>query len=405
MEQMTELEGVSGQGASATTTLARARRALLFAGGGLVVLVGAIWILVSREPPAAAALQGSPGRDVPTQDGSIIRFSDNFAKRSGLTTEAARFETMAPVVNVTGTLTYDARKFAAVGARIAGRVRRVHKIEGDRVREGEVLAELESAELGKATADALAARAKERAAEADMKRERRLADAKVTAERDAEAARATFEAVRAERIAAEKAVQALGGSIDGQLGVLLLKSPISGQVVKMNAARGQMMEPSSTLFEVADLQTLWVELHVFERDIAAIRDGDVVEIQPQAQASEPLAGKVAHVGNVIDPQTRTADVRIEVENHTAGLRPGQSVRARIQTTAHASKLLVLPRQALTRVDGKPMVFVSLDKNTVEPRPITVGPEDTTRVAITDGLKEGEKVVVGGMFALKSELFR
>lgn len=405
---MTDLERQPPAGAAPLTTTARLRRLVLLGAGGLLAVVGTAWILVSREPPAnASGAPGAapPGRDVPQQDGSLIRFSDAFAKRSGLTVEAAKLETMSPVVNVSGTLTYDARKFAAVGARISGRVRQVHKLEGDLVRAGEVLAELESAELGKATADALAARAKERAAEADMKRERRLADARVTAERDAEAARATYEAVRAERSAAEKAVQALGGTLDGPIGVLRVRSPIAGQVVKMKAARGQVMEPSSTMFEVADLTTLWVELHVFERDIAGIREGDAVEIQPQAQTSQRLAGKVAHVGSVIDPETRTADVRIVVENFTSVLRPGQSVRARIQTTAAASKLLVLPRPALTRVDGKPMVFVSLDRNTVEPRSITLGPEDTHRVAILEGLKEGEKVVVGGMFALKSELFR
>jgi membrane fusion protein, heavy metal efflux system len=401
---MTDPERAEALPATPESTPQRLRlRRTLVAVVAAVGVATIVWGASGREPSATASA-ADRSRDAPHQDGSLIRFSEGFAKRAGLSVKAARVDTMSPVVNVNGTLTFDARRFAAVGARIAGRVRAVHKLEGDEVRAGEVLAELESAELGRAESQALAARARERAAEAEMKRERHLADARITAERDAEAARATYEAVRAERIAAERGVQALGGSLRGELGVLLLRSPIAGQVIEANASRGQMLEPSTTLFEVADLDSLWVELHVFERDIEGVRQGDLVEITPQGQ-TQTITGRVAHVGDVIAVDTRTADVRVEVPNTARGLRPGQSVRARIHTTAPASRRLVLPRQAVTRVDGKPMVFVSLDAHTVEARQVTLGPEDAARIAVTDGLKEGEKVVVGGMFALKSELFR
>jgi cobalt-zinc-cadmium efflux system membrane fusion protein len=383
-----------------------ARRPLML--GLAVMVLGAVAVMVwPRRPPAASAAPGAPGdRDVPYQDGKLIRFSEKFATRSGLSVETARLDSMSPTINVTGTLAHDGLKFAAVGARISGRVRKLYKLEGDKVEVDEVLAEVESAELGRAEAHVLATRAKEKAAAADSKRERRLADAHITAERDAEAAKATFDAARAERVAAERAVQALGGDLDREIGVLELRSPIAGRVVTSKVARGQTVEPSDTLFEVADLGSLWVELRVFERDVGAVRAGDPVEVTPQSDAGRgPLDGKVARVGDVIEVETRTAGIRVVVDNAGGRLRPGQSVRARIHTSAAPDKLLVLPRQAVTRIDGKPTVFVALDRLTVEPRGVTTGPEDGERVAIVEGLAAGDKVVVGGMFALKSELFR
>jgi cobalt-zinc-cadmium efflux system membrane fusion protein len=124
-----------------------------------------------------------------------------------------RPKALVPVVNVTSTVAFDTRKFAAVGARIPGRVRQIYKIVGDVVAPGEPLAEIESAELGRAEAMLIGARAKEKAAEAEMKRERELAEQRVSAAREAEAAKAAYEAIRAERIATERTVEALGGTM------------------------------------------------------------------------------------------------------------------------------------------------------------------------------------------------
>jgi cobalt-zinc-cadmium efflux system membrane fusion protein len=243
------------------------------------------------------------------------------------------------------------------------------------------------------------------AAETQMKRDRRLADARITAERDAELARAEYDAVRAERRAAEQAVRALGGDLDENVGMLVLRSPIAGKLVSAKVARGQTVEPSDTLFEVADLSTVWVELQIFERDLASMQVGDTVEITTQAAPPQVVKGQVSQVGDMLDPETRSAPVRVVVENDRRLLRPGQSVHARIQTRAPTARFLGIPRAAVTRVDGKATVFVLMAKGAVEPRPIKMGPEDATDVAVLEGLRAGEQVIVGGVFELKSELFR
>jgi cobalt-zinc-cadmium efflux system membrane fusion protein len=312
---------------------------------------------------------------------------------------------LTPFVAVSGTVTYDTRRFAAVGARIPGRVRRVFKVTGDEVKPNQPLAEIESADLGRAEALVASARAKESAAEAQMKRERKLADARISAERDAELAKAEYEAARAERIASERAVVALGGDLEGEIGILTLRSPVAGKVVAGKAVRGQTVDPKDTLFEVADLGTLWVELRLFERDLASVRVGDVVELAAPAAGGREIKGTVQHVGDVVDVETRTAAVRIVVENRERALRPGQAVHARIHTRSPAGRQVAVPRGAVTRVDGRPTVFVMIDGETVEPRTVKLGAEDHDEVAILEGVRQGEKVVTGGLFALKSEIFR
>jgi membrane fusion protein, heavy metal efflux system len=199
-------------------------------------------------------------------------------------------------------------------------------------------------------------------------------------------------------------VQALGGDLVGEIGVLVLRAPLAGRVVAAKVARGQTVDPTVTLFEIADLGSLWVELGVFERDIHVVRVGDKVELTWQG-GGEALTGEVAHVGDIVDVATRTAPVRVVVSNEKGLLRPGQSVHARVQTTAPATTALSAPRRGVTRVDGKPTVFVMHDANTVEPRAVVTGPESGSRVAILEGVREGERIVVDGMFALKSEIFR
>jgi membrane fusion protein, heavy metal efflux system len=399
-QHMEHREHDEGDSSAAGSQGRRRKTALAIGAATVLAVIG--WL---SWPGDSATMAAADGRDVPVQDGDLIRFSERFAKRAKLSTAVASVHSMSPTVRAAGAVTFDARRFAAVGARISGRTRRIFKLLGDRVKAGEPLAEVESAELGRAEAHVLAARAKEKAAEAQSQRERRLAEGRIVSARDAEASVATWEAARAERIAAEQTVAALGGDGKGEIGLLVVKSPIDGRIVAAKIARGRTVEPADTLYEVADLGSVWVALEVFERDVATVRIGDKVQIVTQGAGKGVLEGQVDHVGDIVDRGTRTASVRVVVDNPGMALRPGQSVSARIETTAPAADVVSVPLQAVTRVDGSPTVFVSVDATTIGLRRVATGPEDRSRVAILEGLRDGERVVVGGVFALKSELFR
>ena len=373
----------------------------------LLAIFGLVGWWLERSHASARATEDleAHASDAPVQDGELIRFSKAFAARVHLTSESVASKQLEPFVTVSGTLTYDPHLHASVGARIQGRVRRVFKYAGDGVQRGTPLAEIESGELARAQAAVLAAAAKEQVAEVDMKRERALADQKVSSEREAELAHATYAAARAERNAAERALEAFGGSARDTLGLLVLRSPIAGKVLVARASVGKTVDPVDALFEVADLRTLWVELPVFERELGGVRAGDKAQITATGVRDRVIEGTIDHVGAVIDLATRSARVRVVIANPQLELRPGQSVVARVHTTTLGAARLTVPRQALTRVDGKPTLFVLLDQYTVVPRSVVTGPEDSKYVSIASGVSPGERVVVGGMFALKSELFR
>jgi cobalt-zinc-cadmium efflux system membrane fusion protein len=374
---------------------------------GAVLLALIVGALLFRRGGESVATTGADlaARGTPYLDGDNIRFSPEFARREKLAFAPANDEVLTPTLQVTGAVAYDARRVAAIGARIAGRVRTLSKVEGEDVKAGELIAELESVELGKAQAEVMKVRAREKVARLDEERERRLADAKVSAERDAQFAKANAEALTAERVAAEKAVEALGGTVDGELGVLRLRSPLSGRIVESHVKRGETVEPADTLFVVADLSQVWVELAVFERDLPAIREGDEVDLRIPSARSVSITGHIAHVSEVIDEETHSAHVRVEVDNKEKLLRPGLSVLGVIHATGPRESFLVVPRSAVTRIDGLPTVFVQVGEGVVQPRNVELGAEDNEHVAILKGLKSGEKVVSAGVLALKAEVFR
>jgi cobalt-zinc-cadmium efflux system membrane fusion protein len=402
---------ISGAARSSVTTTrkaesgspsARGRTRWLALTGGAMALAAVVAYAATRpgRKPAAKAL----APDV-VLDGKQIRFSDAFAERHHIKSTPVTESELSPNVLALGTVRYDVRKFATVGARSAGRVRRVFKIVGDKVRPGEVLADIESVELGRAQAKAAALSAREKAAASNLQRESQLAAAKVTAAREAEIAKADYQVLRAELRAAEKEVMALGARPNSEVGIIRLTSPIKGRVIMVKASQGQTVEPSDTLFKVADLSTVWVELQVFERDLHRVHKGDPAEILPAGVKAHAVKGVVAHVGDIVNPATRSAIARVEVDNKEGWLHPGESASARISTRSPAERVLTIPKSAVTFVDGKPTALVRVAPGLVEPRALALGSEDGQRVAVNGGLALGDQVITQGLFALKAEIFR
>ncbi len=364
-------------------------------------LAGVVVRSALKPEPVAAPVE----RTTPWLENGVIHYPPGFATRENITFGEARETELTPNLYVTGQVVLDGRRVSALGARIEGRLRALHRFEGEEVAQGDVVAELESVELGRAQAEVLKARAREEVARADAERERKLADAKVSAERDAQFAEANLKAAQAERVAAEKTVEALGGTASGELGVLRLKSPLAGKVVELKRRRGETVSPTDTVMVVADLSRVWVQLTVFERDVPGVRVGDQVDLKLPADKTSVFSGTVSHVSEVISPESRSAFVRVELDNPDGRLRAGLSVTGVIHTSGPRESRLTIPRSAVTRVDGKPTVFVAAGTDAVEPRVLKLGPEDAEDVAVLDGVKAGDKVVVSGVLALKAEVFR
>lgn len=380
------------------------RKKALIAIGGLAAAALAFIAVKQLSAPTTVAEPVEVSATPRFEDGRIF-LPAAFVEREKISYATATTQALTPEIHVTGVVAWDARRVAAIGARIQGRLRTLTKVEGESVAVDEVLGELESVELGKAQAEVQKVRAREQVARLDAERERKLADAKISPERDAQFAAANAEALTAERVAAEKAVAALGGTVGSEVGILRLRSPIAGKVVTVKARRGETVDPTDTVFVVADLSRVWVEFSVYERDISSISENDEVELHIAANRGRKFIGKVSHISETIDESTRAAMVRVELDNKDGALRPGLSVVGTISATRPRSDTLTIPSDAVTRIDGKPTVFVSIGDNQIEPRVVKLGAEDADQVAIIDGLKADERVIVKGLLAVKAEVFR
>lgn len=373
--------------------------------GGLVapaVLVVALVVGLKLRPVAAAK---AAAVDTPVFDGKALTFSDRFATQAGLKVQPAGRGRLTPAIRVVGDVTFHPAYMAAVGTRARGFVKRVFKVEGDQVKEGEALAEIQSAELGQAQAEGLVAQSRKKAAERNAQREGELLGRKLTTARESEEAQVELEAQRAALAAARQRIAVLGGvGSGGGMGSIVLRAPLRGVVVERHLDVGQSVDGETVAIRVADLDHLWIELALFERSLGAVRKGDQVEVTT-LDGRTHLSGRVAHVGEVIDPTTRSAEVRVEVDNTARVLRPGQAVQAVISATGPSRESVLVEDRAVTYVDGKATVFVEEAPRRVVPVVVKLGETDGQRREILEGLAEGQQVVVDGAFALKSELFR
>ncbi|MGH7559097.1 MAG: efflux RND transporter periplasmic adaptor subunit [Gemmatimonadota bacterium] len=302
-----------------------------------------------------------------------------------------------------GTVTYNLNRVSLVAPRAEGRVVRVLSDLGRSVGAGQPLALLESPEVGALRGDLDRARADLEVSRAALERERALYERKITSRRELQDAEAEYQRAAADLRAAEAALRALGAGADGQGASFAVSSPIAGVVVTRRATPGQIAGPSDTLFTVADLDPLWVELDLYEKDLGQVRAGQSLALTTTAFGDSTYEGKITYVGQIVDPETRTIKVRAEVANPGGTLRPGMFVTARIHG-AVLPELLTVPETAVQVLEGRNVVFVPVGANRFRATPVTLGERfPDGRVAVTAGLRAGQRIVAEGSFSLKSEL--
>lgn len=307
---------------------------------------------------------------------------------------------------VTGSITYDANRVSNVGSRSDGRIIAVRADLGARVRRGQTLAVLESVEVGQIRAEEREAEALLEIARENHAREQRLADQGISSRKELLEAEADLRRAEAALRSAEDRLQVLGAAHDhGAGGQFTLVAPFAGVVVARDASLGEMATPADTLFTVADLSEVWIELDIFERDLARVRRGQSVAVTVTAYPGRTFPGRIVYIGAVLDPAKRTVRARVEIPNPTDALKPGMFATASIQVGGEGPALAVVPQDALQMFEGRRVVFVPGDRRG-EFRPVSVEVGETidgNRVVILSGLTPGSRVVTAGAFALRSEL--
>ncbi|MCX7807066.1 MAG: efflux RND transporter periplasmic adaptor subunit [Deltaproteobacteria bacterium] len=383
------------------------------------------WLMVGVVLGAAGTkIVGSPAQTVPplppedaARSGAarVIRLNPSLAERARIETQRIDFEAMVPTLELVGRVSFDPEHVADIGGRLEGRVTAVYVELGDRVKEGDPLVAIEGPKIGDAVAALLEAKAELAAARAQAERQALLRREQLTTAVAAEQALAEERALEARVRGAEQQLAALGippaliNTINRSSALprsVILRAPISGEVVERNVHLGAVVDPTHPLLRIADLDRMWVVLEAYERDVGRLRVGDKVEIRLESEGQPIAIGNVNHISSLIDEETRTADVRVEIDNKERRLRAGQFVQATVYLSGEAvDNVLLVPASAVTQIGGVRSVFVRVGENAYEVKPVETAQRVGNRLVVLRGLLPGDEVVTAGIFALKSEMER
>lgn len=319
----------------------------------------------------------------------------------------------APQLKTLATVSGDPKGIARIGSRVPGRVAKIDVALGDRVKKGQALLELDAVETHQVQLDLATAKARARAADDALARQKQLVAERVGAEQDLRRAEAEASAAHAALHEAEEHLQFLGfspaavqraGAQGEHSEHSVVRAPIDGQVATLDVALGQVLQGNEDIVTVAQIDKLWIDLRVYERDVGRIARGRPVEVRVSAYPDRVFRATLTFVGDLIDPTTRTVPARATLDEPPGPLRPGMTATALITLRAEASGLW-LPVEAVQKHEGEPIAFVRVGERRFEARPIAVGPEQGDYVPVKSGLQIGTEVVVKGALALRGELER
>ena len=305
---------------------------------------------------------------------------------------------------VTGTITYDPSRVSEIGARAPGRVTVMRAELGDRVGQGQVLAVLESPDIGQIRATQRQDVALLGIARENFAREKSLTDQGISSRKELLIAEADLRRAEAELRSASERLRVLGAT-GGSGSQFVVTAPFAGVVVARKASLGEMAEPTDSLFTIADLSRVWIELDIFERDLAKVRVGQNVSVSVVAYPDRLFPGRIVYVGDVLDPKQRTVRARVEIPNANRALKPGMFAKAGIGVSTGGVGVVVVPQSAVQELKGRHVVFIP-GARAGEFRAVDVQPGeslDGNRITIRSGLVAGSRVVIAGAFALRSEL--
>jgi cobalt-zinc-cadmium efflux system membrane fusion protein len=271
-----------------------------------------------------------------------------------------------PELQLPGVVAADVSRSVPITGLAAGRVVDLRAHLGDSVTKGELLLTMTSPDAAQARADVLKAQADAELAQRGLDRATVLSEHEALAAKDFEAAVNANRKATADLHAAEARLKLLGGSArqdggnaDQATPLIELRAPVTGTIIEQNITGGagvKSLDNQPNLFTIADLSRVWVLCDIYENSLSAVRVGDQATVKLNAYPDKALTARVTNISRVLDPQTRTAKVRLELPNADGMLRPGMfaNVVFTSQQTEHEAQL---PQSAVLRLHDKDWVFM------------------------------------------------
>lgn len=366
------------------------------------------------EPPARA----QPAADLETTDSSgpladiALTLSEDAIDRAGIVVGSVRVTATRVQVRVPALVEPNAYRSVSVTPIVPGRVTTVSAELGDHVRRGQALAQVYSPELADAQSRYLAARAELDAHERELRRTERLVEIGADSRQE-------LERVHAEHTGATTLVQshrsrlALLGMSAAEMDTLSsaadisasasIPAPMDGVVTARQANVGLNVNPETSLFTVVDLTTVWLVGDLYERDFSRVQVGSHAVATTPAYPGVVTEGRVSYIDPTVNPQTRTARVRVEVPNPNARLRLGMYAEMQLGDE-RPDERLVVPRSAVQILGNRNVVYLadSGQAGRFIEREVQLGATLGEDVEVTSGVKAGDRIAVKGTFSLRAE---
>ncbi len=375
------------------------------------------------EPPPAA--EPAPPPEQSASEPGVVRLSPEAERRAGISLGRVESHELPDLIRAPGELTLNADRTVHAAAFVEGVVTQCCRSIGEFVRKGDILAEMHShqthellAEYRQARAALEARRSELHYAEQEKERASRLHQLKAGSLQHVQE---TGTALDRARTAVESAEAELTGTIahfeylgiettELQAGripehlVVHIKSPIAGVIVERTVAQGAVVTPSDPLYEISDLSSLWLIVRVPEQDLGRVRPGMSADLTVRAYPDRTFSGRVELIADVLDATTKTVQVRCLISNPGRALKEGMYGEATLRSRQMRVALLV-PESAVQRIDEATVVFEPIGDGGYRTRPVSAGGSFDGMHEIVSGLENDAEIVVGGAFALKSELLK
>jgi cobalt-zinc-cadmium efflux system membrane fusion protein len=299
-------------------------------------------------------------------------------------------------LNVTGSVTPDVSREIPVVSIASGRVVAIHVRLGDYVKKGQLIMEVQSTDISGAFDQYLKAVNDEHLANTQLERAKILYDKGAIAKSQLEIAQDGEDDAKADLVAAEQQLHVMGVDKDHPGETVKVYSPASGFIIQQNvteaATAGVTYSGSANAFTIADLSHVWILCDVYENDLSTVRLGQEADIRLNAYPDRVLKGTISDIGAVLDPNIRTAKVRIQVEN------PGDFMRLGMFATAtfhgkRAEMRAVVPAAAVLHLHDRDWVYVAEGDGKFRRYAVQGGATLPGNLQeITSGLNPGQQVV-------------
>jgi cobalt-zinc-cadmium efflux system membrane fusion protein len=314
-------------------------------------------------------------------------------ERFQLVTATTRAEVSELLAN--GSVAPDVSRTVPVNALSSGRVVDVRVRLGDDVQQGQLLLTINSSDMSLAFSDYQKFKADEALSRTQFERAQLLFSHGALAQKDLDVAEETYSKAKVDVQAAMDRIRILGGDPQHPSSVIEVRAPIAGTIVEQNvttAAGVKSLDNSPNLFTIADLSQVWLVCDVYENDLAQVHIGDRAQIELNAYPGRKFAGRIANIGKLLDPNTRSAKVRIELTNERGLLRPNMFATVHFQSQG-AEMRTVVPATAILRLQDRDWAFVKTSGNQFRRLEVHAGPVNSDGTEqVLSGLRAGQQVV-------------